>query len=155
MSGVVAISAGSAHTCALTAAGGVKCWGSAGLLGDGRPIPSDGGIFSGPVDVTGLTSGVASISASPIHTCAVTQAGRVKCWGFGFYAMDGTQNQIYSAVPTDVAGLTTGVVAVSAGESHDCALTQAGRIKCWGRNVGGKLGDGIVNSAVPVDVADF
>ena len=58
-------------------------------------------------------------------------------------------------MPVDVPGLTTGVAAIGVGEIHDCALTTTGGVKCWGLNVGGKLGDGIVNSRVPVDVADF
>jgi DNA-binding transcriptional regulator YdaS (Cro superfamily) len=41
-----------------------------------------------------------------------------------------------------VIGLSSSVVAISAGDAHACALTDQGAAKCWGWNAYGQIGDG-------------
>ena len=84
-SGVVQIALGSVHACALTAAGGVKCWGYnvSGQLGNGTTDRGPG--IATPVDVIGLTSSVAQVTAGEAHTCVVTMGGTVQCWGSNVY----------------------------------------------------------------------
>ena len=145
------VSAGANHTCALTTAGGVKCWGdnAYGQLGDGSTTQR-----VTPVDVSGLASGVTAITAGYFHTCALTTAGGVKCWGFNGYGQLGDSFNTTRLTPVDVSGLASGVTAITVGNFHTCALTTAGGVKCWGDNGYGQLGDGSNNNRyAPVNVS--
>ena len=137
-SGVIAISAGVDHTCALTSGGAVKCWGSnwAGQLGDNSSTNR-----WTPVAVSGLGSGVIGIMAGGFHTCAVTSGGAAKCWGSNSSGQLGDNSTTDRWTPVSVSGLGSGVLAITAGDSHSCARTSVGAVKCWGSNWAGQLGD--------------
>ena len=137
--GVVAVATGWFHTCALTSAGGVDCWGGnlRGALGNGTRTGS-----LTPVAVSGLSSGVAAISAAGLHTCALMTAGTVECWGENYSGQLGDGTTTDRSTPVVVSGLSGPVAAIAAGVDHTCALTSAGGVECWGDNEWGELGDG-------------
>lgn len=58
----------------------MKCWGqdSYGQLGNDSTVAH----AQTPVNVAGLLSGVAGVAAGGGHTCALTVAGDVMCWGW-------------------------------------------------------------------------
>ncbi len=141
-SGVASISASGYSPCAVTTAGGVKCWGE----------NSSGGVTN-PVDIVGLTLGVTQVATGAYSACAVLVEGGVRCWGIDSYGVLGNGDAPLDGAPVDVYGLYSGVVCVSVGTFHACALTTAGAVKCWGYNRTGQLGNGTTtDSNVPVDV---
>ena len=105
------------------------------------------------MDVVGLTSGVAAVSAGFFHTCALTTAGGLKCWGSNDFGELGDGTTTLPTTPVDASGLHSGVAAVSAGGGYTCALTTAGGLKCWGGSTYGRLGDATTSGRPrPVDV---
>ena len=163
LTGIVQISAGNYHNCALTSSGGVKCWGNgdSGELGndgtDDKDHPVD--VVDGDGSTTALT-GIVQVSAGPSHTCALTSSGGVKCWGTngGRLGNDDTANKDHPVDVVDGEDSTTpltGIVQISAGNYHNCALTSSGGVKCWGDGYSGQLGNGgWYAKGYPVDVVD-
>jgi alpha-tubulin suppressor-like RCC1 family protein len=138
--GVESIEAADDHTCAVLVNGSVKCWGFNlyGQLGDGTAVDRNV-----PVDVVGLTRGVAAVAAGWGHTCAMMPEGGVKCWGNNHYGQLGIvadQENIHT--PVNVSGLAYGVTEISADGGQTCVLTYLGLTMCWGNNKYGQLGDG-------------
>lgn len=134
---IVDINVGSFHACALTASGGVKCWGNNGdgRLGDGTDAKR-----LKAVDVAGLGSGVKSISSQGEYSCALMNDYGVKCWGSNFT----TSNLL----PVDVIGLAGNAISIAVGDNHACALvgldeSAQRKVQCWGVSMDGQLGNGV------------
>ncbi len=152
ISSATQIAAGAEHTCALLSSGQIECWGGNpyGQIGVGdlttvRSKATTNSFFS-----SGVTS--ATIGGSMgYHVCAIQNGGALS-WGSNSNGQLGNGTTTDSAFPVPVSGMTSGVTAVSAGDSHTCAV-QAGTVNCWGANFSGQLGDGTTtqrNSSVPV-----
>lgn len=142
---------GSRNICVLTAAGGVKCWGDSGALGNGLMNVGE----PTPRYVVGLNRGVASISSPGVTAFALKEDGTVWGWGDNFYQQLGAGlSSSESDEPVQVQGLEGDeVTQISNGGFHACALISDGSAKCWGRNDEGELGNG-VDLSTCVDVSD-
>lgn len=131
-------------SCGVTISGAARCWG----LVENSNVP---------VPISGLSSGVSSISVagekwgSYGYACAVLDSGEVKCWGYHVTNIgDGSSS---SATPVTFVGLSN-VKQISAGRGHTCALLNSGEVTCWGANSSGQLGDGtMTHSSILVAVS--
>lgn len=139
ISDALAVAAGRRHTCALRASGTVFCWGDNGFGQLGNASGGTGVLSSVPVQAVGLTDAVA-IAAGFSHSCALRMNGRLSCWGSNSVGQVGAgSGQATFTTPVAVSSLTD-AVAVTAGQSHSCAVRANGRASCWGSNASGQLG---------------
>jgi RHS repeat-associated protein/uncharacterized repeat protein (TIGR01451 family) len=151
-SGVSFVSAGYRQTCAMTTGGGAKCWGqnTNGQLGDGTTTQRNA-----PVDVSGLTSGVAGIRTGGFHTCARLTSGAVKCWGLNDNGQLGDGTTTQRTTPVSVSGITSNGTSMAIGYAHSCARVINSGLKCWGSNSNGQLSDGTVTYSTTPLVIGF
>jgi alpha-tubulin suppressor-like RCC1 family protein len=136
------LSAGSVHTCGVATNDRIFCWGFNGLgaVGDGtrttyRPEPTR---VAGPFFFS-------QVAAGRSHTCGITSDRRTYCWGDNSYGAlgHGTEGDARFA-PVVVVG-DFNFTALDGGSWHTCAITGAARLKCWGGNQSGQLGNGTTN----------
>lgn len=156
---VRSIAAGGSHSCAALAynasyTAGIYCWGlnTNGQLGDNSTTQRN---MATAVDT--INSGVTSSSvwftqvvAGDKHTCALRNDGAVFCWGLNSSGQLGDGSTTQRNLPTAHAslGAGSGVVALTAGANHTCALKSSHEVVCWGDNTNGQLGNGTTTSTL-------
>jgi len=138
----VTVSVANDHLCGLSVDAQVYCWGSnsEGQLGTG-----DLAARSLPTRVP-LPEPASDVAARALSSCALTQSGRLYCWGYWFYGSlsGGSRPQlIRSAHP---------LVSLSLGTEHVCGIDVFGVVGCAGGNSFGALGRGVVGG-YEVDIA--
>jgi alpha-tubulin suppressor-like RCC1 family protein len=92
-----------------------------------------------PVSFVGV-SGVTSIVSDGSNDCILTTGGQVECVG----SDPGNGTTSSTAFVTALSG---GVTQLSAGMTHECALSN-GSALCWGTNSYGQVGNGTSNAAL-------
>lgn len=155
---VVAVSVSAVHSCALTAGGGIYCWGSntTGALGTAATLPVGdraGSLASlQRVDLGG-------VSALAVHawsddfdrasTCAILASGRVRCWGWNSGAIADAPIDVIAqpgagnadiALGTTTSGSALFATSLTMGDRHVCAQLGVAGVKCWGSNNGSVAG---------------
>jgi len=99
-SDIKSVKAGGYHACALTTAGGVRCWGlnDEGQLGDNSTISSLKPVVVATADkMRVITSGFE-------HTCAMTAQRAITCWGYNQRGQLGDNSTANRSQPVTVFG---------------------------------------------------
>jgi alpha-tubulin suppressor-like RCC1 family protein len=150
---VRSIAAGGSHSCAALSydsnyTAGIYCWGSNsnGQLGDNTTTSrtTATAVATTNQGSTSASTWFTQVVAGTSHTCALRNDGAVFCWGLNTSGQLGDNSTTDRSVPTAVNGLgaSSGVVSLSAGSNHTCALKSDHTVLCWGANDLGQLGDG-------------
>jgi len=136
ITGAIKISASENHTCALLEGGNVKCWGSNSnwQLGNTELNTQSKKASSTAVDVNVADlQGVKAISISVGNTysCALLEAGYIKCWG----------NRPNGFSTSNLSAITDkGPIQLATASAHACAVVENNKIQCLGNSDDGKLG---------------
>jgi alpha-tubulin suppressor-like RCC1 family protein len=144
---VTQVATGLAYSCALLSTGKVRCWGDNLSGGLGYPGVTSVGddetpAAAGDVDVGGK---VTQLVVGMLHTCALLENGKVRCWGspadgrLGYANANaiGDDETPAAAGDVDVGGKVT---QLAAGDYSTCALLETGKVRCWGAGMRGELG---------------
>lgn len=115
-----ALTVGSESACALVQGGQVWCWGSSAHDRAEQPAI--------PYRRFAKGLGFEALAAGTRRVCAARDA-LVRCED-----LNGGEEQAFQ--------LPSPVTELQAGAGFFCARTDAGGLHCWGRNIGGQLGDG-------------
>jgi hypothetical protein len=125
------VSAGHAHTCALTTTGAAWCWGD---NYNGATGPVGPASFREAPDMVSESLTFTQLALGYVHSCGLTTGGEVYCWGGNYNGQLGTTAiGGFSAIPTRLPGTQTFTKIVSGADAfHTCGMATDARVYCWG-----------------------
>jgi alpha-tubulin suppressor-like RCC1 family protein len=138
------LTAGGAHFCALMLDGSVQCWGSNsnGQIGAGT-----GNQFAPVLVLPSTPTKAFAVVGGGLFTCARMSDGTAKCWGADGRAQLGDGGSADVSSPKTITALGSGILQLTAGFQHACALGATGEVRCWGENSYGTVGNGSTSSS--------
>lgn len=136
------------HTCAVTTAGALFCWGGS-IWGAMGIATNDATANALAPELVATNQLFKDVDAGNLHTCGVTSTAEGFCWGSNLNGRlgDADPQGGTKSTPAAVSG-DLFFVSISAGDTHTCGVTSSsplgssGPAYCWGSNASGQLGDG-------------
>jgi hypothetical protein len=102
---------------------------------------SDGPLFDSQTDGRLVVNRAISVASGSVHTCALLDDHRVKCWGNNGYGQLGlgdnvdrglAVSEMGDALPYVDLGKGRTAIAIAAGRYASCAILDNKGLKCWG-----------------------
>lgn len=132
---------GSGVSCGRRGDAKTYCWGGLNSVGDG----TSGAVAHVPA-IAAMGREFTSVSYGSAHGCGI-ESNVAYCWGannglgqLGNGQADGSQR-----MPVPVSG-SQQFASIGVGANFTCALTPAGAAWCWGSELSGWLGDGVIGA---------
>jgi hypothetical protein len=146
---IVLLAVGADYACGAEDRGRVRCWGrdSSGNLG----VPGVARIDAyGPgrdVDVGGHVKTL----VAGLHTCAILDAGTLRCWGSNKLGELGYRHRRNVTSPAAEGDVDVGgrVAEVALGANHTCARLETGDVRCWGAHMPTAFHEGQTPAQLP------
>ncbi len=154
---VASVGTGRNHACSHVRSGHVNCW---GWNADGQLGTADELDIKQPLATpTSKETSYARLAVGDGHTCGISVAGEIWCWGHNVSGQLGNGQRAVKSSNTaskvvDAEGMPfKGAIQIAAGERNTCAIREDRSVWCWGSGSSGQLGTGTrANSLVPVKV---
>ncbi len=168
------ISAALDHTCGISSADALKCWGANRFGVLAQPVSADGKLkiyfeldkISNVRDAAGSVAAGTwlKMSTNEFHTCGIKNDNTLWCWGLNTSNQLGAVASAYTfkefvtqVTPPNIANPSDVWIDVSAGARHTCAISAVkgaasidtkGKLWCWGNNSFKELGLPLSNTDI-------
>ncbi|MFV8248982.1 hypothetical protein [Bdellovibrio bacteriovorus] len=128
------------HGCGLTESGDVWCWGS--------NYRSRRGAVSGSVPWASANQVAMPVKSKKVKvgtdaSCALGVDNNLYCWGVGLPVANNAYELTESYTPMRMDSFGETLTDFQLGELASCAITASNRVKCWGFNRFGEMGNGL------------